>query len=270
MDLDAYLRRIGYDGPREATLPALRRLHACHALSIPFENIDVLCGRRIDIGLEAVERKLVGAHRGGYCFEHATLMLHAYRALGFQVTPLIARIRWQVAADVLTNLGHMRLRVRVGEADFIADAGLGSATLLEPIALAEDTEQATRLDRRRLVRQGKAWLEQVNFGDGWGDVCTFSADEALQPDFELGNWYYCTHPDSLFVRNLVVARPGENARYSVMNREFSVRTPGGPTVRQAIESPRHLESLLDRYFGLRVPHGVLGSLRCLEWDKAAD
>ena len=41
-DLDAYLRRIAYEGPREPSLVTLRAIVAAHSAAIPFENIDVL------------------------------------------------------------------------------------------------------------------------------------------------------------------------------------------------------------------------------------
>ena len=45
VDLDAYFRRIAYDGPREATLDVLRAIAFRHPDAIPFENLDVLLGR---------------------------------------------------------------------------------------------------------------------------------------------------------------------------------------------------------------------------------
>jgi N-hydroxyarylamine O-acetyltransferase len=44
MNVDAYLARIGYEGPRAATLQSLRDLHRCHLLSIPYENLDISLG----------------------------------------------------------------------------------------------------------------------------------------------------------------------------------------------------------------------------------
>lgn len=41
-DLDAYLGRIAYEGPREPSLGTLRAVVAAHSTAIPFENIDVL------------------------------------------------------------------------------------------------------------------------------------------------------------------------------------------------------------------------------------
>ncbi|MBK9713600.1 MAG: arylamine N-acetyltransferase [Kouleothrix sp.] len=41
VDVDAYLRRIGYDGPRDASAGALRSLHRAHMLAVPFENLDI-------------------------------------------------------------------------------------------------------------------------------------------------------------------------------------------------------------------------------------
>ena len=71
-DLDAYLARIAYAGPREATIATLTALHTAHVVAIPFENLDILLSRGIDLDLAALERKLVTERRGGYCFEQNT------------------------------------------------------------------------------------------------------------------------------------------------------------------------------------------------------
>ena len=69
VDLDAYFRRIGYDGPREPTLDVLRAILALHPATIPFEAIDVLLDRGVDVSPAAVDDKLIARRRGGYCYE---------------------------------------------------------------------------------------------------------------------------------------------------------------------------------------------------------
>ena len=90
VDLPSYFRRIGYTGPRTATLEVLNGIMAAHVQSIPFENLDVLLGRPISLAPEDIARKLIAERRGGYCFEHNTLLLHVLEALGFAVVPLSA------------------------------------------------------------------------------------------------------------------------------------------------------------------------------------
>lgn len=48
-DLDAYFARIGYTGSRAATLGTLHGLLGAHVSAIPFENLDVLLDRGIDL-----------------------------------------------------------------------------------------------------------------------------------------------------------------------------------------------------------------------------
>lgn len=74
VDLDRYFLRIGYHGPRAATLKVLRSLHALHPLAIPFENLDALSERRVALDPPALIQKLVEEGRGGYCFEHNALL----------------------------------------------------------------------------------------------------------------------------------------------------------------------------------------------------
>ncbi|MCX5740953.1 MAG: arylamine N-acetyltransferase, partial [Proteobacteria bacterium] len=70
LDLDAYFARIGYAGERAPTRATLYAIVHAHVGAIPFENIDVLLGRRVDLAPAAIVQKLVHDRRGGYCFEH--------------------------------------------------------------------------------------------------------------------------------------------------------------------------------------------------------
>ncbi|HXR44261.1 MAG TPA: arylamine N-acetyltransferase, partial [Pseudolysinimonas sp.] len=118
-DLDAYLARIGWpgvrgrgssdppqgtalsSGSRSLDRDAIAALLQAHMAAIPFENLDVLLGRGISLDPAAIERKLVHDRRGGYCFEQNNLLLQVLRALSYRVTPIGARVRWQIPRDVV-------------------------------------------------------------------------------------------------------------------------------------------------------------------------
>ena len=96
-NIDAYFERIGFSGSIAPTLETLTQLHALHPAAIAYENLDPLIGVPVRLDLPNLQQKLVFDRRGGYCFEHNTLLLQVLAALGFQVTPLSARVRLQRA-----------------------------------------------------------------------------------------------------------------------------------------------------------------------------
>ena len=51
MDVEAYLRRIEYDGPRQPSSATLRNLHRQHLFPVPFENLDIPLGTPICLDL---------------------------------------------------------------------------------------------------------------------------------------------------------------------------------------------------------------------------
>jgi uncharacterized protein (DUF934 family) len=57
IDLSAYLTRIGYAGPLRPTPDVLTGLIERHMATIPFEAIDVMLGRGIDLSPEQVDGK---------------------------------------------------------------------------------------------------------------------------------------------------------------------------------------------------------------------
>ena len=84
LDLDRYFARIGYTGSLRPDLETLRALTALHPAAIPFEAVDVLLGRHIDLSLAALQAKLIDGGRGGYCFEQNTLLKGVLAALGLR------------------------------------------------------------------------------------------------------------------------------------------------------------------------------------------
>jgi N-hydroxyarylamine O-acetyltransferase len=257
IDLEAYLSRIGHDGGRDPGLATLAAVHSAHARTIPFENLDILLGRRIAIDLAAVERKLVHDRRGGYCFEQNALLGAALRQLGFTVTPLIGRVRWQVPDEIETPRVHQLLRVETPDAGpCVADVGFGSMSLHRPLRLIYDVEQEGCLEPRRLARRGALVAHQARIGTSWSDVYTFTFDPAPGVDLEMGNWHACTHPESPFLHNLRASLTLGDRRHTLLNREFTVRHADGRVERREIEHADELLEVLSAGFGLRFPPGT--------------
>ena len=262
MNLDAYLDRIGYRGPRAPTLAVLGDVVLAHACSIPFENLNVLLGRGISLDDEAVERKLVHDRRGGYCFEQNSLLLRALTALGFSATPLSARVRYKLPREFTPPRTHLFLRVDIDGVPWLADVGIGSLSPTGPFRL--DTfgvEQFIPHEPRRIVceegRPSPRYFHQAKLGDTWADVCEFTLEEMPVIDRELANWWTSTHPQSRFRQNLIVglARP-DGTRMSILNREFTHRRGAEILERFEFADADHLLVVLAERFGLRFPEGT--------------
>jgi len=253
--LDDYPARVGYHGPRAPTLALLRELTAAHTQSIPFENLDVLLGRRIELGIDAVFDKLVRQRRGGYCFEQNGLFLHVLTALGFEARPLSARVRIDRPRDYTPPRTHMFLRVEIDGASWLTDVGVGALSLTAPLRLADGGgTQETPHEPRRLVREGDRWFHQARLGDAWADVCEFTGEEMPPIDREVANWFTSAHPVSHFLGRLIVARaaPG-GRRITLLNRELKLRDRDGHAERRELASPQALLATLAEHFGLHFP-----------------
>src|SRR6188768_1544673 len=141
MDLAAYFQRIGYRGRYQPNFALLSALTAAHTQSIPFENLDVLLGLPIALEPDALFQKLVVDRRGGYCFEQNGLFLEVLRELGFQVTPISARVRLQRPRDFTPPRTHVFLRVELGGESWLTDVGVGGLPMSAPVRLSPPAEQ---------------------------------------------------------------------------------------------------------------------------------
>ncbi|HLP24660.1 MAG TPA: arylamine N-acetyltransferase [Acidobacteriota bacterium] len=251
-DLDAYLARIGYAGARTPTLDTLHAVTSHHATTIPFENLDVLLGRLIVLTPEAIVAKLVHARRGGYCFEQNNLLLLALRALGFRVTPIGARVRWQQPRDFTPPRTHLFLRVHFSDRDWLTDCGLGAASLTGAIPLEFDRELPTPHEPRRLTNENGRFFHQMKVGDAWTDLCEFTLDEMHPIDCEVANWWTSTSPASKFKQDVAVGIAGpDGTRKAIRGGLFTHRRGAEVLHQRTIDSAADLRALLEDHFRLR-------------------
>jgi N-hydroxyarylamine O-acetyltransferase len=248
VDLAAYCTRVGYEGPLTPTIETLRALQELHPAAIPFEAIDVLLDRGVDIAPEAVDAKLIGRRRGGYCYEQNGLFKRVLQAIGFEVEGLIARVNWNAPADApLRPPSHMALRVTIGGEPWLADVGFGSCVPTAPLRLDSREPQPTAHETFRMVSDAGELQLQALIAGSWAPVYRLLPGPLLDTDYQLANWYTATHPDSHFRHRLIVTRTTPEARHVLLGGRLTVRASDGATERRHLSADEIEQELAERF-----------------------
>ena len=260
LDLDAYLARIAFDrgsrpaGPPDlATLQQLALLHPC---AIAFENLNPLLRRPVHLDIGSIQQKLVRDGRGGWCFEHNLLLGTALKALGYDVAGLSARVVWNVPAGVVRGRSHMVLHVTLDGQSFIVDAGFGGPTPTAPLLVDAGIEQTSPHEPVRLTAVGAGFVLETRLEGMWKALYTFDLQPQVLADYEMPNWYLCTHPDSHFLGRLMAARVQRDRRLALRNADLAVHFPNGVTERRTLANGAEVRQALEDLFNIRVPAGA--------------
>jgi len=251
-DLDAYLQRIGFAGTVSPTLDTLKEIQVRHPAAITFENLDSLTGRVPSLALADVQRKLVTAGRGGYCFEQNLLLRHALDAIGFRVSGLSARVLWNIPPGPTPPRSHMVLRIDLDGDAYIADVGFGGMTMTAPMRLAATSAQETPHGPFRLVPTEDSHRLESQIGDLWHPLYVFDQVEQAGTDYEVSNWYVATHPNSPFVATLICARTDSGRRYALRDTDLSIHHTAGPSEHHRLDTPAALRDTLETTFNLNL------------------
>ncbi|MER5882288.1 arylamine N-acetyltransferase [Streptomyces sp. NPDC001941] len=251
---DAYLRRIGAEGVSVGwgTGEGLRELHLRHLRSVPFENLSLHLGEDVVLAEQALFDKVVGARRGGFCYELNGLFAALLRTLGYRVDLLEARC-FREDGGLSIPYDHMVLRVVDEEGrSRLADVGFGDHSQL-PLELGERGEQADPGGVFRIVEAPEGDLDVVR--DGTPQYRVDPRPRALG-DFEVGSWYQRTSPASHFTRSLVCSRLTEEGRVTLRGAKLIVTDCGGRRERWLSGEEEVLAAYRD-LFGVeldRLPH----------------
>ena len=252
-ELDAYLTRIGYTGPRTPTFDTLKAVHALHPAAIPFENLNPLLGWPVALDIDSLQTKLVASGRGGWCFEHNTLFRHALEALGFSVSSLAARVLWNAPPNnPMGPRSHMLLLVDLGGDRYIADVGFGGNVLTAPLRLEPHIVQSTPHEPHRLLPSENGFVLEALITGEWKPLYRFTMEPQFPSDYEVSNWYLCHHPSSFFRQILIAARATPNGRYALRNNILAIHRDN-TTEKRTLTDPFALRSALEVDFDLKLP-----------------
>ena len=247
IDLDAYLERVGVGAGA-----SLAEIHRAHVMAIPFESLDPHRGVPVALDPASLERKLVAERRGGYCFEQNLLLAEALEARGARVERLLGRVRWGAPPGVVRGRTHMALRVTDDDGVWHCDVGFGGGPLLEPLPFGPGGPYEQAGWRFRVVEDDDVLVLQTEGPDGWADVYAFESVPAPPVDIEISNWFCATHPESMFVRGLLVSAVRDDGTRLTLSdwgdQVLAVRTPSEATVTPVQRD--EIPELLEREFGL--------------------
>ncbi|MER5863156.1 arylamine N-acetyltransferase [Kitasatospora sp. NPDC002040] len=223
----AYLERIGVPRPGGPSPEGLAVLQRAHLAAVPFENLSVHLGEPIVLEPGALVEKIVGRHRGGFCYELNGAFGELLRALGYRVTLLAARVFG--GGRLGPPFDHMALRVDLDGGAWLADVGFGRFS-----------ELPLRLDRRG---------EQVDPGGVFtvvehGDELDVRQDGEPQyrldqrpyqlADFGPTCWWQATSPESHFRRSTTC---------SLLTADGRITLSGTRLIRTAVDGTRTEQQL---------------------------
>lgn len=248
MDLRRYLDRIGFEGAPRADLDALTRIHRGHLNSIPYENLDVLLGRKLDFDLDRIFDKLVTRHRGGWCYEMNGLMSWALEEIGFKLTRMAGGVHRTHLGDFIIG-NHLVLLVHLDQ-DYLADVGFGDG-LVEPTPLREGPIAQYGFESRLVFAADGFWRFH-NHQNGSAPTFDFRAEAADPAQLQAMCTFLQTDERSPFTQNVVFQRRWPDRVEAIRNSIRITATPAKLT-RRLMSGPDEMLSEMRKVFGVDVP-----------------
>lgn len=246
-EVQAYLRRIGYDGPARHTARALARLQRAHLTAVPFESLDPHFGVPISLARGDLFDKIVRRRRGGFCYELNGLFGWLLAGLGFEVSMLAAR-PFTGDGGLAPPFAHLVLMVTL-QRRWLVDVGFGYWAM-SPLHI--DARRVQRRGRRRFriaVEDSALAAEELGTHRRWG--YQFDTTPRHLADFDAQCRTYATDPESGFVRNPPVSLAFDDGWLTVTPAEV-IGSRGGRSLARPILDPADWKRAVRELLGVTI------------------
>ena len=110
-----YLKRLEIDVNPNMELPFLTLLQNQHMLMIPFENLDVINKKHIELKSDLLVKKILNYQRGGFCFELNGAFHFLLSQLGFKVRMIEASVYNNDTQEFGNMRNHMTLIITLDQ-----------------------------------------------------------------------------------------------------------------------------------------------------------
>ena len=249
MNIDAYLKRINYQGSREPNKETLQALHLAHMLAIPFENLSIHWHEPIELNEHDLFDKIVNRGRGGFCYELNGLFAGLCQALGFNVTKLSARVS-NGDSTYSPEFDHMTLLVELEER-WLVDVGFGDS-FREPLLLDSRAVQKQYGRNYKIHSEnGKYIMSQQKDGQDWEAQYRFDLRPFQFADYVPRCQFHQTSPESHFQRSRVCSMATENGRITLSDMRLITTTFAGGREEIELQTDDAYAQALATHFGIQ-------------------
>lgn len=251
MDQQKYIGRIGYSGPLEATLEALRGLQRAHLLHIPFENLDISYGIPIELDIDKIFTKIVLHERGGFCYELNGLFYELLVSLGFPAKRISARVFDQKTGRYGQEFDHLAIIVAIDDEEYLADVGFGEFAFaplkLQLGALQHDERGVFMIEKH----DGDYFRVNKKDGGAFKPEYIFKNTERQFAAFREMCRYHQASPDSHFTRQRLISRPTPQGRITLAGDKLKIQEVD-TVVETHLEDEDSFRRKLSEYFGIEL------------------
>ena len=250
MDIQAYLKRIKYDGPTTLTADTLRGLQIAHLLTVPFENLSIHNGEPIVLEDASLFSKIVERRRGGFCYEVNGLFAALLRALGFEVTMLSAEVA-NAQGGFSPPFDHMTLMVKL-EQRWLVDVGFGDC-FTEPLPLDAASEQVEGQRAYRIAHHGDVLILEQRADGIWAPQYRFKLQPYRYDDFAEMCRYHQTSPQSHFTQKRICSRlTAGRERITLSDMRLIETSPDGERRERTLADEQEYQTVLRESFGITL------------------
>lgn len=248
--LQDYLDRIGYTGAARADLATVTAMMRQQLFTVPFENLDVQAGKIVSLVPEEIVDKIVARRRGGYCYEVNGIFAMALQALGVPYQLVAARPMFYPARRPRT---HMVIVATLDGVRWLCDLGFGSYGIRAPVRLdLLDTALAQDDDVFMLsMPNEREYLLRARVGGEWQNQFGFDLSPQEWIDFMPANYLNSTHPESIFVKTLLLVQHRGDGRAILLGDTLKTITHG--RLEQRSVAPEERDAVVREVFGLTLP-----------------
>lgn len=249
MNIQKYLNRIKYYSEVETSKEVMFGLQKQHLLNIPFENLDIHYGTKIELDLKKIFQKIIIEKRGGFCYELNSLFNELLKEIGFNTFLISGRV-YNENGTYGQEFDHMAIIVMLENKSYLVDVGFGRF-ILEPLEIV--------MDKPQIDNCGTFIIDKIvddNYRVNKLEIekripeYIFNLNKRQLTEFKEMCDFHQSSQESHFTKNKVISIAETNGRISLTNKTLKI-TKGDKTKTIEFEKSE-FENYLNKYFNIQI------------------
>lgn len=250
MNIEKYIKRIGIKEKLEPTIESLFKLQTAHLYSIPFENLDIHIGTKIELDISKLFEKIITNGRGGFCYELNGLFYELLTSLDFNARMISAKV-YSREKGYGKEFDHLALLVKIDQDEYLADVGFGEFTM-QPLKFELNTHQKDKngifvIDKY----DDKTFRVNKIEGDKVRPQYIFKETRRSLDDFINMCIFHQTSKESHFTKNKIITLPTENGRITLTSDKLKIRSKEY-TNEVLVKDENQFHKYLKQYFKINL------------------